>query len=79
MTTAAFKKRFSPEEYLALERKADFKSEYYDGHMTATAGASREHNLITLNLGAEISSQLRERPYEAFVSDMRVLIDRTGL
>ncbi len=43
------------------------------------AGTSREQNLITLNLGREISSQLKERPCEAYVSDMRVLIDRTGL
>ncbi len=79
MASAAFEKRFSPAEYLALERKADFKSEYHDGFITAMAGTSREHNLITLNFGREISSQLKERPCEAYVSDMRVHIDRTGL
>jgi len=79
MASAAFEKRFSPEEYLALERKAGFKSEYHDGFITAMAGTSREHNLITLNFGREISSQLKERPCEAYVSDMRVHIDRTGL
>jgi Uma2 family endonuclease len=78
MASAAFEKRFSPQEYLALERKADFKSEYYDGFITAMAGTSREHNLITLNLGREISSQLKKRPCEAYVSDMRVHVDRTG-
>jgi len=79
MASAALKKRFSPEEYLALERKAGFKSEYHDGFITAMAGTSREHNLITLNLGGEVRSQLKDRPCEAYVSDMRVYIDRTGL
>jgi Uma2 family endonuclease len=79
MASAAFEKRISPKEYLALERKAEFKSEYYDGFVTAMAGTTREHNLITLNVGGEISSQLKGRPSEAYVSDMRVYIDRTGL
>jgi Uma2 family endonuclease len=79
MASAAFEKRFSPREYLALERKAEFKSEYYDGYITAMAGTSREHNLITLNTGAEIRSRLGDRPCETYVSDMRVYIDRTGL
>jgi len=79
MASAAFEKRFSPEEYLALERKADFKSEYHDGFITAMAGTSREHNLIALNVGGEIRSQLKDRPCEAYKSDMRVYINRTGL
>ncbi len=79
MASAAFEKRFSPDEYLALERKADFRSEYHDGFITAMAGTSREHSLITLNFGREISSQLKERPCEAYLIDMRVHIDRTGL
>lgn len=79
MASATFEKRFSPKEYLALERKAELKSEYYDGYITAMAGTSREHNLITLNLGAESRSQLKDRRCEVYVSDMRVYIDRTGL
>ena len=36
----------TPEEYLAIERKAAYKSEYVDGGMVAMTGASRRHNLI---------------------------------
>jgi Uma2 family endonuclease len=79
MASAARITRYTPEQYLALERNADFKSEYCDGFITAKAGASREHNLITLNLGGEISSQLKNRPCEAYISAMRVLVSRTGL
>ena len=35
-----------------MERKADFKSEYDGGFITAMAGASTEHNLIAGNLHA---------------------------
>ena len=52
MATAAITKRYTPEEYLALERKAGFKSEYYNGFITAMAGASRKHNLVTGNIPA---------------------------
>jgi Uma2 family endonuclease len=70
---------YSPEEYLALERKADYKSEYVNGQIIAMAGASRQHNLIAGNLYREVSQQLRGRPCEAYISDMRVKVSRTGL
>ena len=37
MASAARIPRYTPEQYLALERKAEFKSEYYDGFITAMA------------------------------------------
>jgi len=79
MASAARITRYTPQQYIAQERKAEFRSEYCNGFITAMAGTSREHNLITLNLGREISSQLKNRPCEAYVSDMRVLVSRTGL
>lgn len=56
--------RVSPEEYLALERASPYKSEYFDGELFATTGASRRHNLISLNIGAELRAQLRHHPCE---------------
>ena len=46
MSSAATKIRFTPQEYLALERKSETRNEYYNGEIFAMAGASREHNLI---------------------------------
>lgn len=43
------------------------------------SGASRRHNLISLNLGRELSLQMRDRPCEAYVTDMRVKISPTGM
>jgi Uma2 family endonuclease len=79
MSSAVVQPRYTPEQYLALERKADYKSEYINGHVIAMAGASRPHNLIAGNLYREVSQQLRGRPCEAYISDMRVKVSRTGL
>ena len=40
------KRRFTAEEYLELEREAEYKSEYVGGEIFAHAGASEPHNLI---------------------------------
>ncbi|PKM09991.1 MAG: hypothetical protein CVV06_15790 [Gammaproteobacteria bacterium HGW-Gammaproteobacteria-10] len=57
---------------LTLERSAAYKSEFHDGQIYAMTGASREHNLITVNIARELSVQLKKRPCEAYISDMRV-------
>lgn len=67
------------EQYLEIERKAEFKSEYYDGEMFAMAGASEAHNLVAGNLCAEIHQQLRSRPCRAYSADMRARVKTTGL
>jgi Uma2 family endonuclease len=59
-------------EYLTTERKSQEKSEYIAGVITMMAGASREHNLIVLNMAAELRNRLRTRPCEVYPSDMRV-------
>jgi len=69
----------TPEQYLEIERKAEFKSEYYNGEMFAMAGARRAHNLINGNLIRELGNQLRSRPCEVLPSDQRVLVSPTGL
>src|SRR5205085_3411542 len=70
---------YTPEEYLALERKAKDKSEYFKGEIFARTGASRRHNLIAGNVLAALHNQLRQRPCEVYSSDMRVRVSETGL
>ena len=72
-------KRYTPEEYLVLERQAQCKSEYYAGDICAMAGASRWHNLIVTNVIGELRAQLKGRPCTTYPSDMRVKISPTGL
>jgi Uma2 family endonuclease len=62
----------SPEEYLSLERRAEFKSEYVDGMAYAMAGGSERHNLITGNLVTELNIQLRTTKCKVYPSDMKV-------
>ena len=69
----------TPEQYLEIERKAEFKSEYHNGEMFAMAGARLPHNLITTNVTSELRQQLRLRPCRVVSSDQRVLVAPTGL
>ncbi len=69
----------SPEDYLKIERAAEYKSEYYGGEMFAMSGARRAHNLIAMNIGSGLHGQLRRRPCEVYPSDMRVLVSAIGL
>ena len=73
------KKRYTPQEYLALERAAEFKSEYLRGEIFAMAGASRAHSLIASNLIGEVRDQLRQTNCEVHGSDLRVKVSPTGL
>lgn len=70
---------YTPQEYLALERKAPEKSEYLNGRIFAMAGASVEHNTITANLVRTLGNAFLERPCRVFSSDMRVKVAATGL
>jgi Uma2 family endonuclease len=76
--TSQPKNLLTPEEYLAIERNAEFKSEYFAGEMFAMAGASRQHNLIVSNLIRMLGNQLLERECNVYPSDMRVKITKTG-
>lgn len=64
----------SPEEYLTIERQAEYKSEYVDGVMYAMAGASERHNLIAGNLVTELNNQLRNAPCRVYPSDLKVRV-----
>jgi Uma2 family endonuclease len=65
---------YSPEEYLALDRAAEFKSEYHAGEILAMAGASENHDTIAVNVLTELRSRLKGGPCRPFSSDMRVHI-----
>ena len=67
--------RLSFEDWLAIERAAtDQRSEYVGGEVFAKAGGTEEHNLIVLNVGAELRNQLKEKPCRVYPSDMKVRI-----
>ena len=69
----------TPEEYLAAEREAETKSEYYNGEVFLMSGASLGHNLIVANIIASFVQQLRGKECSVLPNDMRVHIPATGL
>lgn len=73
------KTHFTVDEYLALERQADYKSEYFDGEIFAMTGASRNHNLVSINVSTTLNTQLKARPCETYAGDMRVKVAPSGL
>lgn len=75
----ALQSYLTPAEYLALERHSETKSEYWQGETYALAGANRGHNLVAFNLAATLGPQLKHRPCEAYVGDMRVKVTSAGL
>ncbi|GAA4037775.1 Uma2 family endonuclease [Hymenobacter glaciei] len=64
----------SSEDYLRLEREAEFRHEYIEGKIIDMAGAGYWHNLICMNLGGEMRSQLRGKSCSVVGSDQRLQI-----
>lgn len=79
MTALEQLRQYTPEEYLELERKAEYKSEYINGYIYAMAGTSENHNQITFNLSLAIGSQIRDRPCYAYAADRQIKVEETGL
>jgi Uma2 family endonuclease len=71
------KRYITPKEYLEIERAAQFKSEYHVGEMFAVAGASEEHNSISVNITATLAAQVRRSGCKFFSADMRVHVPAT--
>ena len=69
----------SPDEYLAGERAALEKHEYYQGEVFAMSGASLQHNVIFSNLFTDIGSKLKGKGCKPYGSDLRIHIPRNTL
>lgn len=77
--TAVAIKMYTEQEYLELERTAEYKSEYYRGEIFAMSGARFNHNRIKENLSIEIGGFLKGKSCESLSSDMRVHIPENTL
>jgi Uma2 family endonuclease len=75
---AVQKPLYTPEEYLEMERAAEFRSEYISGEVFAMAGASFEHGIIISNLTRLLNTQLDEEPCIVIPNDLRVQAKVTG-
>jgi Uma2 family endonuclease len=67
-------KTYTPAEYLELEEKAEFRSEYRDGEIVPMAGGTTNHNRISLNVASNLTFSLKGQSYEVYMSDVRLWI-----
>lgn len=61
-------------DYLKAEETSEVRHEYIGGDLYAMAGASEEHNIISLNIAAAIRAHLRGKPCKVFIHDMKAKV-----
>ena len=59
-------------EYLAIERIANYRSEYFRGEMFAMAGGSARHSRIKTNILSQLNVRLKGQPCTTYDSDLRI-------
>jgi len=72
-------KYYTQEEYLAFERQALEKHEYYKGEIFNMAGASINHNKLLMNFIGETRNFLKGKSCDVFGSDLRIHIPSNTL
>ena len=65
-------RRYSLPDYFAIEMMSPVRHEFYCGEIFAMAGASVEHNMITVNLLTMLQVALRRTRCNVFGSDLRI-------
>jgi len=65
----------TPEQYLEIERQAEFRHEYREGERVERAVSNEAHVLLVGNIAASLNRQLRSRRPEVYMCDMRVRVN----
>ncbi|GET40731.1 Uma2 family endonuclease [Microseira wollei] len=73
---ATEKRYYTPEEYLALEETAEYKSEYHDGEIVPMTSGNTNHNQIALNLSVALSIAFKKQNYRVYIGDVRLWIPK---
>jgi Uma2 family endonuclease len=81
MTMSALPKisYYTPQEYLRLEREANYKSEYFKGEIFAMAGASENHNMISRRVSGSLYNHLQGKKCTHYSADMKLHIPANTL
>lgn len=74
MTALPKKKKYTSEEYLALEEKAECRSEFDDGVITEMAGGSLNHARIIRNIDRAFGGKLK-KTCESLTTDVKVRVE----
>lgn len=70
--------RMTEQEYLAIERASEVKSEFLNGEMIAMSGGTYRHSRLQTDLIVAFSTRLGDRPCLVQASDMRIKIEASG-
>jgi Uma2 family endonuclease len=62
----------SVDEFLKFEEASTIKHEYIGGELFAMTGATKRHNVITLNVATALHGHLRGGPCRAYVESVKV-------
>ncbi len=76
MNPATKKKYYTYEEYLALEEKAEYKSEYHDGEIVKRADVDVLHSRISVNALSLINEALKTSEHIIYDSNLKVGIEK---
>ena len=63
---------YTPEEYLAQEEVAEFRSEYRNGEIVPMTGGAINHNQIAGNVYAFLKVTLRKTDFKPYIGDLRL-------
>jgi Uma2 family endonuclease len=69
-------KRYTPEEYLELEEKAEYKNEYIDGEIVPITGGTTNHNKIAGNFYKNFPLSVNGQDYDVYIGDVKLWIPR---
>lgn len=76
MGQLAYETALTEAEYIAFEEKSDTRHEYVAGYVFAMGGGSKAHNVIAVNLIAGLKQELKGKPCQIFMSDVRVRVEK---
>ena len=76
VTLQTGKRYYTPAEYLELEEKAEYKSEYRDGEIVPMTGGTTNHNKIAGNFYKQFPLTINGQDYDVYIGDVRLWIPR---
>jgi Uma2 family endonuclease len=73
------KRYYTPQEYLELEERAEYRSEYRDGEIIPMLGGTTNHNKIAGIFCRKFPLTVQGQAYEIYIMDVKVWIPRYRL
>ena len=68
-------RRYTVEEYFALEEESDVRYEFFEGEVFAMAGTTRAHNTIALNMAMALRQGLRTKECLVQIESVRLAVE----